>query len=310
MEDYKCSTCSKVFTEKRNLVRHIKNAHEKQQKHKCEICEKDFSRLSDLRRHKESTHYRTSEVQCPKCNKIINRADNIKYHKCKQIAVLSVMKDSPSVSNEAALSSIDAFPTNDKSFDEPPAKKRKYFKCTVKPDQHKVLENEELTESDPEVKDFMQKYWESIRSFTKKGKVQNIYNIFYDRDFKDLVETIAERIMTHQKNRFKINYSLAFILKNIETKELRYHHTSLNNAQILETALLINNQKESLNFLNSLAEESFYDGLIRPDTKWKVVQISNITFYANNLKDAPLGAGASLPIVLVKFICSRESNEQ
>ena len=208
MEDYKCNTCSKVFTEKRNLVRHMKNAHEKQQKHKCEICEKDFSRLSDLRRHKESTHYRTSEVQCPKCNKIINRADNIKYHQCKQTANLSVMKESPTVSNEAAPSSIDATPTNDKFFDEPPAKKRKCFK----PDQHKLLENEELTESDPEVKDFMQKYWGSIRSFMKKGKVQNIYNIFYDRDFKDLIETIAERIMIHQKKRFKINYSLAFIL--------------------------------------------------------------------------------------------------
>ena len=59
--------------------------------------------------------------------------------------------------------------------------------------------------------------------------------------------------------------------------------------------MLINNRKELLNFFNSLAEESFYDGLTRLDTKWKVVQISNITFYANSLKDAPLGAGASLP---------------
>ena len=185
----------------------------------------------------------------------------------------------------------DAAPTNDKSFDEPSIKKRKYFK----PDQHKLLENEELTESDPEVKDFMQKYWGSIRSFTKKGKIQNIFNIFYDRDFKDLIEAIAERIMAYQKNRFKINYSLGFILKNLETKELRYYHASFNNAQMLETALLINNRKDLINFFNSLAEESFYDGLTRPDTKWKVVQISNITFYANNLKDAPLGAGASLP---------------
>ena len=281
MEDYKCNTCSKVFTEKRSLVRHVKNTHEKQQKHKCEICEKDFSRLFDLRRHKESTHHRTSEIPCPKCNKIINRADNIKYHKCKQTPGLSVMKESPTVLKEAAPSSID----------EPPAKKRKYFK----PDQHKLLENEELTESDPEVKDFIQKYWGSIRSFTKKGKIQNIFNIFYDRDFKGLIENIAKRIMTYQKNRFKINYSLGFILKNIETKEFRYYHASFNNAQILETALLINNRKDLLNFLNSLAEESFYDGLTRPDTKWKVVQISNITFYANSLKDAPLGAGASLP---------------
>ena len=65
--------------------------------------------------------------------------------------------------------------------------------------QNKELENEKLTESDPEVRDFMQKYWRNIQSFTKKGRVQNIYNIFYDKDFKDLVKTIAEWIMTHQK---------------------------------------------------------------------------------------------------------------
>ena len=214
MEDYKCNTCSKAFTKKRNLVRHMKNAHHKQQKHKCEICEKDFSRLSDLRRHKESTHYRTSEVQCSKCNKILNRADNIKYHKCKQTAVLSAMKDSTTVSNEAASSSIDAPPTNDKSFDEPPAKKIKYFKCFMKSDQHKNLENEELTESDPEVKDIMKKY----PKFYKERKSTKYIQRFYDRVFKDLAETIAERIMIHQKNRFEINYSLAYIFKSIETE--------------------------------------------------------------------------------------------
>ena len=52
--------------------------------------------------------------------------------------------------------------------------------CLLKTDQHQDLENEELTESDPEVKNFMQKYWGSVRSFTKKGKVQNICNIFCD----------------------------------------------------------------------------------------------------------------------------------
>ena len=69
MEDYKCNTCSKVFTKKQNLVRHMKNAQDKQQKQKCDTREEDFSRLSDIRRHKESVHYKTKEVQCPKCNK-------------------------------------------------------------------------------------------------------------------------------------------------------------------------------------------------------------------------------------------------
>ena len=50
-----------------------------------------------------------------------------------------------------------------------------------------------------------------------------------------------------------------------------------------------------MDFLNALAEESIYDGLSRLDTKWKIVQISNITFYANSLKDAPLGTRGMFP---------------
>ena len=62
---------------------------------------------------------------------------------------------------------------------------------------------------------------------------------------------------------------------------------------MLDTALLlISNRKDLTDFLNALDEESFYDGLSRPDTKWKIVQIPNITFYVNNLKDAPLGASS------------------
>ena len=139
-----------------------------------------MKKIFDLRRHKESVHYRTRKIQCPKCNKKLNREDNIKYHKCKQIEVLPVMKDCLSVSNEAASSSINAPPASDEPFDKPPAKKRKYFKCSAKSDLHKDLENEKLIESDPEIKDFMQKYWRSIQSFAKKRKVQNINNIFYD----------------------------------------------------------------------------------------------------------------------------------
>ena len=271
---YKCDLCDKLFTEKRSLLRHKKNTHGEKNSYPCELCNKVFGRTEDLRRHNASAHFESAKVQCSKCKKTFTRAYNLKRHKCKLAQETGCLPDS----NEAPLKEVTTKQISEKALvnmslgdassnDEPPIKKGKYVKCSVKPDQHKLLENEELTKSDSEVKGFMQKYWGSIRSFTKKGKVQNIFNIFYDRDFKDLIETIAERIMIHQKNRFKINYSLALILKNIETKELRYYHSSFNNAQILETALLISNRKDLINVLNSLAEESFYDGLTRPDTK-------------------------------------------
>ena len=48
-----------------------------------------------------------------------------------------------------------------------------------------------------------------------------------------MIQKITETIMKKRKNCFKITYSLAYILKNIETDELRYFHASYNNHLII-----------------------------------------------------------------------------
>ena len=165
----------------------------------------------------------------------------------------------------------------------------------AKKSKHDIVEDEQMDETDDDIKEFTKKYWSSIRTFSRKNKVQNIFNFYYNKDMKEMVQNISEAIMKEQENRFKINYSLAYVLKNIETNELRYFHSSYNNHLMLETALLISNRQELLDFLNSIAEESFMENITIPDTKWKVIQISNLTFYINHLQDAPLGAPIDLP---------------
>ena len=54
------------------------------------------------------------------------------------------------------------------------------------------------------------------------------------------------------------------------------------------TARLISSRQELVEFLNSLADETFFDKINRPDTKWRVVNITNIMFYVYHLKDMPL----------------------
>ena len=165
----------------------------------------------------------------------------------------------------------------------------------TKKSKHDIVEDEQMDGTDDDIKELMKKCWSSIHTFSKKNKVQNIFNIYYNKDLKEMVQKIMETIMKEQKNRFKIKYSLAYILGNIETDELRDFHASYNNHLMLETALLISNMQELLDFLNSIAEESFIENITRPDTKWKIIQISNLTFYINHLQDAPLGAPIPLP---------------
>jgi len=42
------------------------------------------------------------------------------------------------------------------------------------------MENEKLNEEDPEVPAFLQRQWYSIRSFSRRGRVQDVYNFYYD----------------------------------------------------------------------------------------------------------------------------------
>ena len=141
----------------------------------------------------------------------------------------------------------------------------------------------------------MRKHFSSIQTFYKKGKVQSIFNFCYNQNLTVLIPKIIHQILQLQFHRFKINYSFGYILKNINDNELRYYHSSFNNSVMMETARLISNRHELIEFLNTLSEESFFEKINRPDSKWKVVDIPNITFYINHLKDAPLGAPISLP---------------
>ena len=124
-----------------------------------------------------------------------------------------------------------------------------------------------MDRTDDDIKEFIKKYWSSIRTFSRKNKVQTIFNFYYNKDLKEMVQNITEAIMKEQKNCFKINYSLAYVLRSIETNELRYFHASFNNHLMLESALLISSRQELLDFLNSIAEKSFIENITRPDTK-------------------------------------------
>ena len=148
---------------------------------------------------------------------------------------------------------------------------------------------------DEEINTLMKKHRTSIRTFYKTGKVQSIFNFCYNQNLKVLIPKIVHQILQLQFHRFKINYSFAYVLRNINNNKLRYYHSSYNNSLMMETARLISNRHELIEFLNTLAEESFFDKINRPEASKKIVDIPNITFYINHIKDAPLGAPISLP---------------
>ena len=93
-----------------------------------------------------------------------------------------------------------------------------------------------------------------------------------------MIISVSESIINNVKSRFKIKYSLGYVLCNIESNVLRYYPASSNNSMILETARLISNRQNLIDFLSNIAEENFQDMLSCADTKGVNEKITNIVF--------------------------------
>ena len=83
------------------------------------------------------------------------------------------------------------------------------------------------------MRDFILKHWSSICTYTRLGPLQDIFNFYYDRMLRDLVDKILTKIIQKQKSSFKINHSFGFVLRNIETQSYRYYYSSDSNVQVL-----------------------------------------------------------------------------
>ena len=68
----------------------------------------------------------------------------------------------------------------------------------------------DLPEPDEEINILIRKHRTRIRTFSKKGKVQSIFNFLYKQDLKLLIPKIVNQILQLQFNRFKLNYSFAY----------------------------------------------------------------------------------------------------
>jgi len=64
---------------------------------------------------------------------------------------------------------------------------------------------------------------------------------------------------------------------------------------LFDTARLVSNRIELIKLLEKIEKKGFIDNTERPNTKFRVVLLSNITFFVNKMKDAPLGARTELP---------------
>jgi len=230
--------------------------------------------------------------ECKRCHKQYTRAEDLNKHLKKCCKCIRCSEQFLSIPD------LVSHPCNEKGKQVEEADPVDLQKETTRRQQNFTFfdENEKFETTDKNLQAIIDKHWSSIRSFIHHGQVQDLYNLqLLSQTLDELIVNLEDRIMSDQHNRLKINYSFRFILQTLETEELRYYHPSYGNSRMMDAATLISNRDELYHFLTNILEEDFPDPLTRPDTKWRLSTITNIVFYVNKLKDAPIGSSVNLP---------------
>jgi hypothetical protein len=96
--------------------------------------------------------------------------------------------------------------------------------------------------------------------------------------------------------------SFRFISRNVETEKLRYYHSSQNNTRFVDVPHLFRTEEDLDKFLADLSRQDIleFTRQPRPDTKWVVHLLTNVTFYVNKLFDHPISARVVLPDHILK----------
>ena len=78
----KCSECSKEYTSKRSLLRHVQTVHEAKS-HQCDVCGKCFTSKETLYHHRRGIHSENKPYQCDECGAGFNFNHSLRLHRLK-----------------------------------------------------------------------------------------------------------------------------------------------------------------------------------------------------------------------------------
>lgn len=82
-KNYQCEICSHAFTDKSNLIAHVKTVHEKITRFKCDECSKKYFYQSCLNKHKIKHDLRYA-YKCDKCGKRMKYESSFNKHSCEK----------------------------------------------------------------------------------------------------------------------------------------------------------------------------------------------------------------------------------
>ena len=101
---------------------------------------------------------------------------------------------------------------------------------------------------------------------------------------------------------FKLNVSFGFILRNNETGQRQYYYAFRNNDQVFEEPFQISTAADLQRVHQALQNLDVLEWVRqrRPNSKWVVEQVTNVTFFITKLRGHTIGRGTDLPAYLAE----------
>ena len=98
--------------------------------------------------------------------------------------------------------------------------------------QPSVQDEPQILPEDPETRILYRRHWNTIQTQENSGnRVQDCYNFTLNDATSSTFPEMVHHIFRQQMSAFRINVSFGFILRNVKTGELCYHHSSQNNSR-------------------------------------------------------------------------------
>ena len=277
---YKCTRCDKSFTQKSALNRHLK-AHDKrvtEHTYTCGTCGETFHNRAPYNAHIRTAHSTPQPARKrPAAEKNTDAPAAKKSRRSDQASVASEPSATPQTSTATAGSSWEADPV--------------------------LIPSNLISSSDEDIAQVYRQHWPQIRTrFSRHNRIQDWYNFRLSTISPTALREQLSRIFADQTTVFKVNFAFGFILRNTETGALQYHHPSANNNLVLEQPFLVSNQDDLERAIEEISNIDFLEWIRqqRPNSKWVVDLVTNVSWFVWKLRDHPIGRGKNLPHYLVE----------
>ena len=279
MKPYECNRCDKKFADKSVLNRHLK-AHDKQAAERtftCATCGETFHNRAPYNAHIRTAHQQPAAATRKRTAQKTTDAPSAKR---------------PKRSDQASMSTASE-PTSTASADNAAA--------SWQPDPILIPANLVPSSEEKNAQMYRQHWPQICTRFSRHNRLKDWYNFRLSTINPASLRKQLNRIFADQPTVFKVNLAFGFIRRNTETGALQYHHPSANNNLVLEQPFLISSPDDLERLYQQIAEIDYLEWVRqqRPNSKWVVDLVTNVTWFVWKIRDHPIGRGKYLPGYIV-----------